>query len=279
MKKPATSRFFCPRLSEATRLLPLIRSHLVAAASECPLGTELDLVPIAEDGLFGYELVPDGEAHTYLIIACDAQGKPVLRRTSYSIGAPDALQLVAVNGHVLSRSERAARYTIQRRDSAFTDWHAAAEAVCGQLCMLFPEWTGQTLVLRGNARYLEEALCIAHSHLDRWDPFIQFFGLPNEAQLGFGLTGSSGEQGELRFQLPNIWTLHWNARTEVIDESWRIVMDDSDTRTDRARSDLHFPDRRINRRRAANRGGAPGPWSGMDKRQMRGRRAMDHHDS
>ena|SRR5204863_6711708 len=65
--KPATSRFFCPRLSEATRLLPLIRSHLVAVASECPLGTALDLVPIAEDGLFGYELVPDGEAHTYLI--------------------------------------------------------------------------------------------------------------------------------------------------------------------------------------------------------------------
>jgi hypothetical protein len=279
LKKPATNRFFCPRLSEATHLLPLIRGHLVTVASECPLGTALDLVPIAEDGLFGYELIPDREAHTYLILACDAQGKVVLRRTSYSYGAPDALQLAAVNGHVLSRSERAARYTIQRRDSAFPDWHAAAEAVCGQLCMLFPDWTGQTLLLRGNARHLEEALRVALSHLKRWDPFIQFFGLPNEAQLGFVLTGSSGEQGELRFQLPNIWTMHWNARTEVVDESWSTVVEDRDTRADRAHGDLHFPDRRTHRRRVTNRGGAPDSWSGTDRRRTRGRRAMDHHDS
>ena len=278
LKNPAAKRF-CPRLSEATHLLPLIRGHLVAAASECPLGTELDLVPIAEDGVFGYELMPDREAHTYLIIGCDAQGEPVLRRTSYSIGAPDGLRLVAVKGHVLSRSERAARYTIQRRDSVFPDWHAAAEAVCGQLCMLFPDWTGQTLVVRGNARQLEQALGVAHSHLDRWDPLIAFFGLPNEAQLGFALTGSGGEQGQLRFQLPNIWTLRWNARTVVVDESWSIVMDDRDARTDRAHGDLHFPDLRGHRRRAADRGGAPGPWLGTDRRQTRGRRAMDQHNS
>ena len=280
MKKPATNRFFYPRLSEATHRLPLIRGHLVTAASECPLGTALDLVPIAEDGLFGYELIPDREAHTYLIIACDPQGTPVLRRTSYSIGAPDAMQLVAMNGHVLSRSGRAARYTIQRRDSAFADWHAAAEAVCGQLCTLFPDWTGQTLTLHGNARHLEEALRVAHSHLNRWDPFIQFFGLPDEAQLGFRLTGSGGEHGELRLQLPNVWTLHWDARTEVVNESWSTVMKERDTHTDRAQGDLRFQDRRTDRRRVTDRGGASDARCGTDRRRRTpGRRATDRSNS
>ena len=71
------STTFCPRLSEARHLLPLLRSHLIAAASRYPLATgmALDLLPIVEDGLFGYELVPDRDAHTYVTIGCNATGR------------------------------------------------------------------------------------------------------------------------------------------------------------------------------------------------------------
>ncbi len=77
------SRSFCPQLSEAQHLLPLLRSHLIATASGYPLptGLALDLLPIVEDGLFGYELVPDRKTHTYVTIGCNAQGEPVLRQT------------------------------------------------------------------------------------------------------------------------------------------------------------------------------------------------------
>jgi hypothetical protein len=96
--------------------LPLLRRHLVAAACRYALtpGLTIDLLPIVEDGLFGYELLPDRNTHTYVTIGCNAQGKPVLRKTLYDVGATNALQLVAVNGHILSRSERASRYEAQQ---------------------------------------------------------------------------------------------------------------------------------------------------------------------
>src|SRR5438046_7860225 len=97
------------------------------------------MFPIVEDGLFGYELVPDCETHTYLILGCNAQNEAVLRKTSYGVGDPDALQLAAVNGHVLSRSERAARYGAQRRDSLYPNWLAAAESAWAQLRILFSD--------------------------------------------------------------------------------------------------------------------------------------------
>ena len=121
---------FCPRLSEARHFLPLLRSRLVAGAAAFPLpvGLALDLLPIVEDGLFGYELVPDRDTHTYLTVGCNARGDMVLRKTLYGVGAPSALQLVAVNGHLLSRSERAAQYRLQQRDTCFADLDAAAGA-------------------------------------------------------------------------------------------------------------------------------------------------------
>src|ERR1700693_2913670 len=96
----AMPRSFCPTLSEAQHLLPLLRSHLIAAAFRYPLpaGLALDLLPIVEEGLFGYELIPDRNTHTYVTIGCNAQGEPVLRKTSYGVGAPNTLQLVGVNG-------------------------------------------------------------------------------------------------------------------------------------------------------------------------------------
>jgi len=267
---------FCPRLSEARHLLPLIRGHLIAAAARHPLATDLELVPIVEDGLFGYELVPDRETHTYPILGSNAQGEPVLRKTSYGVGAPEALQLVALNGRLLSRSERAARYTVQRRDAIFPDWLAAAESAWAQLLVLFPDLPRQTPILRENMhRYLDNALSVAHSHLLRWDPFIQFFGLPNEAQLGFTLTGAGGEHGELIFQEPDTWTVRWNAPHEVVNESWSLPPDHSEPRNDWAQGDAPWRDRRAQPRRATDRGSAPAAWVGKNRRQTRGRRKTD----
>jgi hypothetical protein len=266
--KSAANRSFCPRLSEARQLLPLIRRHLSAAASRRPLATELELVPIVEDGLFGYELIPDRETHTYPILGCNAQGEPVLRKTSYGVGAPDALQLVAVNGRLLSRSERAARYTAQRREVLFPDWLAAAEAAWEQLLILFPDLPRRTPILREKMhRYFDKALSVAHSHLLRWDPFIQFFGLPNEAEMGFKLRGAGGEHGELRFQQPDIWTLRWSAPHEVVNETWSLTLDDQDANHDKADGDLDFPGRPLHNRRR------------KDRRKTRGRRATDQNDS
>jgi len=265
--KSGANRSFCPRLSEATQLLPLIRRHLFAAASRRPLETALHLVPIVEDGLFGYELIPDRETHTYPILGRNAEGEPVLRKTSYGVGSPDALQLVAVDGRLLSRSERAVRYTARRHEFLFPDWLAAADAAWEQLLVLFPDLPRRTPILRENMhRYFDKALSVAHSHLLRWDPFIQFFGLPDEAQMGFKLMGDGGEHGALTFQQPDIWTLHWSAPPVVINETWSLALDDQDA-DDKADGDLGFPGRPAQTRRR------------KDRRKTRGRRATDQNDS
>ena len=227
---------FCPRLSEARHLLPLLRSHLIATASRYPLPIGLvDLLPIVEDGLFGYELVPDRTTHTYVTIGCNALGDPVLRKTLYGVGAPNALRLVAVNGRILSRSERAARYDTQQRDCGFPDWPAAAEAAWAQLLLLFPERPRQTVVIREHLhRCLDEALSIAQSHLAHWNPFIHFSGLPNEAEHGFALNGAEGEHGELVFQRPDIWLLRWKDPPQAVYESWSVVLRDPDVAKDGA---------------------------------------------
>jgi len=235
------ARTFCPRLSEARTLLPLLRGHLAAAASRNPLpvGLTVELLPIVEDGLFGYELVPDRDAHTYLTIGCNAQGEPVLRKTSFGNGAPDALQLVAVDGRVLSRSELAVRHDTQQRDSRFADWPAAADMAFAQLLGLFPGRPRRPVTFREHAhRCLDEALSTAQSFLAKWDPFIHFLGLPDEAQHGVALSGVNGERGELVFQRPDIWMLRWKGFPQPVYESWSVVLPDRDaadaTQGDRA---------------------------------------------
>jgi hypothetical protein len=230
------STTFYPRLSEARHLLPLLRSHLIAAAPRHSFaaGLALDLLPIVEDGLFGYELLPEREAHTYVTLGCNRLGEPVLRKTLY--GIPNTLQLAAVNGRILSRNERAARYSTQQRDYCFADWPAAAESAWAHLLGLFPEQPRQRFAVREHLhRCLDEALSIAHSHLAHWDPFIHFCGMPNEAQHGFLLTGAKGEHGELVLQTPDIWILRWKAPPHAIYESWSVLLPDADAANDAAR--------------------------------------------
>jgi len=267
-----------PRLGEAASLLPLISGHLDAAASQNPHSALLQLVPVIEEGLFGYELVPDCDAHTYVIIGRNVQDQPSLRTVSYGTRGPEPLQLIAVQGRLLSRSERGSRYSVQTRDAVFADWHAAANAACAQLRMLFPQPDDEASHIPRHAhRELEEALRIAHSHLDRFDPSIDFFGLPNEAQLGFPLSGFNGKQGELAFREPGTWILHWQSDDEVVSESWSIETERGagpGTRHDRR----SLPDRRVHRRRATDRGEASRAWLGAERRRTHVRRASDRNN-
>jgi hypothetical protein len=229
---------FCPRLSEARHLLPLLRSHLAAAATRYPLpsGLALNLLPIVEDGLFGYELVPDRATHTYVTVGCNAQGEPVLRKTLYGVGASNGLRLVAVDGNRLTRSERAEQYRTLQRDAPFPDWTTAAEAAFAQLLALFPQRPRRPTTLPENVhRCLDEALAVAHSYLAHWNPSIRFCGIPNEAQQGYALTGG---HGELIFQRPDIWMLRWKAPPQAVYESWSVALTDADAASDSARGDL-----------------------------------------
>ena len=251
--KRAASRATFRRLSDAAAILPLIRRHLVAALAGCPQAVAIEALPISEDGLLGYELVPDREAHTYLILGCNAQGAPVLRETSFGIGRAGAVELVAVNGRRLSGSGRAARHGIHPRDCLFPDWIAAAEAAAARLRLLFPGSPRVRRILSEKLRGFEDALSSAHSRLARWDPTIQFFGVPNEAELGFALRGTHGEAGALTFQQPGLWTLRWNAPPDAIHESLSAIAN-SNGGDGCGEGVCDFPDRRRRNRRATDRG-------------------------
>jgi len=273
--KPAADQSYCPRLSEAKHLLPLLRRYLVGAAPDA-LATPIDLVPIVEDGLFGYELIPDRDMHVYPIIGRNAQGEPVLRRNSYA-GAPTALHLVTVDGALNFKSRRAARSSIQRRDTVYPNWLAAAESAWTHLRTLV-DLPRQTPILRENThRWLDRSLAVAYSQLDVWDPFIEFLGLPNEAQLGFVLSGTDGEHGTLIFHQPDTWSLRWNAPGAAIHRSWPTDMRDVETAIERADGYRRMADRRAHSRRASDRGATRDSWTGQDRRQAAGRRAIDKH--
>ena len=264
-----------PRLSEAKLILPVISGNLDAATSEHPHCATLELWPIVEEGLFGYELVPERDTHTYVIIGRNADGEPSVRATSYGVGGPNHLQLIAVNGRTLSRKDREARYRTQTRDEVFSDWRAAANAACARLRILFPHRERHDTTRSSRAyRYLEHALHVAHSHLARWDPLIAFFGLPNEAQLGFPLIGAEGKQGELMLKGPDTWLLHWHAPPDLVIESWSITHEYARAR----KRDQVFPNRRVHRRRAIDRGQEPAPWSSEERRHTPGRRLIDRKD-
>ncbi len=232
------SESYCPRLSEAGNLLPLLRAHLVAAAARhsLPGFVSLDLLPIVDDGLFGYELVPDGEARICLTIGCNGEGEPMLRRTSYGADAPNTLRLASVNGQMVTRNVPGARHA-ERRDSRFPDWPSAVASAWAQLAARSPGRPRRHVELNETAhRFLDEALSIAYSHLAAWDPFIRFFGLPNEAQHGFALHGAAGEHGELISQRLDMWILRWKSPPHAIYEEWSVVLPDRDAATEPTRA-------------------------------------------
>jgi hypothetical protein len=217
---------FCPRLSEAKTLLPWLRAQLIAAAPRyaLPINVSLDLLPIVEDGLFGYELVPDRHTHTYLAIGFCETGDAILRRTLFGTDAPGALRLATMDGELLSRSNFKSLKFPQERDYRFADISVAVDSGLSHLVTIFPGTPRQPMTFQvGWHRCLDEALEIAHEHLSAWNPFIHFFGVPLEAQFGFALRGAHGELGELVSRRPDMWVLRWKSRQAIIYEEWAVT--------------------------------------------------------
>jgi hypothetical protein len=218
---------FCPRLSEAKTLLPTLRAQLVAAAPRysLPAGVCLELLPIAEDGLFGYELVPDRHTNTYFTLGFGASGEPALRRTESCPSAPSLLRLATRNGKSVVGTDLHPRQ--QQSDTRFDKVSDAVDSLFSQLAAIFPEKPRKTIELRVDVhRYLDEVLAIAHEHLSDWDPYVHFFGLPNEAQYGFALRGDRGEHGELASRRPDMWVLRWRSPEAVMYEEWAVLLPD-----------------------------------------------------
>jgi hypothetical protein len=145
-----------------------------------------------------------------------------------------------------------------------------------QLLPLLPDLPGQRPILHESThRSFDDALRVAQSYLVRWDPFIDFFGLPNEAQLGYSLSGVRGEHGELVLEQPDTWMLRWNAPPEVVSESWAMRVEDIEAGIARVDGRVPSTDRRARLRRATDRGRAPAPWIGVERRRGCNRRATD----
>ena len=198
----------------------------MSMAYPLPKGLSIGLVPIVEEGLFGFELETDPDTRTYLIIGCNAQGAPVLREAMYDTRAPGALQLARqARSKAGATRARRARFRAQRRDSQFNDWPDAVEAMWNRLATLFPGHPRQPVAFPDERnRSLEGALSVAWKYLAPWDPFIMFCGLPGEAELGFALSDANGGHGVLVYQRPDIWMLRWKAPPDAIYESWSVVL-------------------------------------------------------
>ena len=206
-----------------------MRGHLAEAAAHCslPLGFSLDMVPILEEELLGYELIPVGVAETCLTLGCKPDGEPVLRKESLANAPPGALQLVSLDGRMIARAPRELPSRYGRRDLRFPDWPSAAKFAWAELETLFPGAPRRPPLLNlGRNASLERALLAAATRLAQWNPIIHFCGLPNEEQLGYALYGADGGRGELVFRHPDQWTLHWKSAGEVVCEAWSMVAPD-----------------------------------------------------
>jgi len=217
----------CPRLSQAKILLPLLRVELGGAASHysLPAGLEVDLLPIVEDGLFGYEVLPNRDTHTYVTLGADADGAPVVRKNLYCSSSPSALRLAAASGRTLMQHELDAWDEIEQRDTRYPDWPSAAAAVWAELAKLFAERPRHTISIRdaGHAAF-DDTLAIAQRRLRDCDPWIEFCGIPDEAQYGFVLKGAHGEHGNLVLRSRGSWELHWTTPLTQAHDHWPATL-------------------------------------------------------
>jgi len=219
------SNVFRPRISQAKDLFPIVRAHLAAAAAlhSLPAGLSFDLLPIVEDGIAGYEILPNRATQTYLTIGWERRGKPVVRESSYLDGRPTNLRVVAVDGQAAT-ADATAPGRLRQRDTVFRDWPSAAEAVWSELARLFPQQSRHAIELHDlRHEELDEALATAYRHLAEIDPHIDFCGVPDEAQYGFALTDPKGGRGQLVARHPETWTLWFESSAGKVQEEWPML--------------------------------------------------------
>ena len=219
------SNVFRPRISQAKDLFPIVRAHLAAAATlhSLPAGVSFDLLPIVEDGIAGYEILPNRATHTYLTIGWERRGRPVVRESSYVDGRPASLRVVASDGKPAAADAVALR-RLRQRDTEFSDWPSAAEALWSELARLFPQEPRHAIELHDlRHEELDEALATAHSHLADVDPRIDFCGVPDEAQYGFALTEPKGGRGQLVARHPETWTLWFESSAGTVEQEWPML--------------------------------------------------------
>jgi hypothetical protein len=215
-----------PRISQAKDLLPVIREHLIAAAAyhSLPAGLSIDLLPIVEDGLVGYEFLPNQATNSYLTIGCDDRGVPVLRQRKYRAESSKGLRVAAVNGRTLTPKASSAGHNMRRRDAILPDWPSTARAAWIELATLFPQQPRHCIDIDEASQHaLDEALDVAHAHLQDWDPSIDFCGVPDEAQYGFALTHANGGRGLLASRQPGQWALWFQCPYAAVNEEWSVL--------------------------------------------------------
>ena len=104
------------------------------------------------------------------------------------------------SGRTKVANDRRPRFRVRTHDHEYPDWSSAAAFALTTMAARFPIQTAPMPPLAlGALHSLEFALNIANAKLAHWDPFIHFFGLPNEAQLGYGLNAAGDGRGELAF--------------------------------------------------------------------------------
>ena len=113
-------------------------------------------------------------------------------------------------------------------------WKVAAEHAWAALARAFPGNRVHPVIINTTTqRSLESALSIAYSLVATWDPFVHFYGLPEEAQRGFRLSSSvPSDYGELIFQRPDIWMLRWKAPPDAVYETWSIPVQQDEIQGD-----------------------------------------------
>ena len=249
----------------------------------------VDLLPIVEDGLVGYEFLPNQATYTYVTVGCSDRGVPVLRESSYRAKPPSTLRVAAVDGHTLSQGETDAGLRLRQRDSFFPDWSSTAEAAWTKLAALFPRRPRHCIEVHG-ARHecLDEALAVACAHLADSDPCIDFCGVPDEAQYGFALTHPDGGRGRLTSRQPGSWALWFQSPATTVNEEWDVSLPGIDVAAPWVRAGMTpfppaqpvahplptlptAPSHRSRERRIGDR--RDGDWLNADRRHAERRRA------
>jgi hypothetical protein len=186
-----------------------------------PANLALDLLPLVEDGLFGYEILPDLDTPTYLAIGVDTNDSPVVRRSLYCAASPSALRIATINGRTLLQNEIDAWCGIEQRDTPYPDWPSAAAATWAALASVFPDRPRYPITIHDAGHTaLDESLAMAQSLLGDSDPRIDFCGIPAEAQYGFVLKGGRGEHGHLVLRSPTAWEMCWTTPRASAHEEW-----------------------------------------------------------